>query len=401
MLYFFVHLFNGKKWAKSKTQFGENPATMSKMDVLYFGYKYYFKPPEQASLHNIEQHFIANKPKFNSQKDSVLSVSIGGDLMPYELINSKNCQHFWDELGEWFFESDIVTANLETPIDQNHKPSMVPEVMLNDMNFNGSEELFDVFKGKEFDILSIANNHMLDMGESGLNSTMDFLNEREIPFVGGAQKSDSESFRIIEKNGVKIGFLGFTYSMNQYLPIEGKEYLTNYLPLNEPNCNLSTVKTQCSLLKEKGADLLFIHLHHGNAYQKYPCDHSIELFHRLHNECGIDFIAGGHPHNPQPLEEYEFQCPYTGSIKKGFSVYSLGDFVAYDIFKWCMIPQMLKIKISRTESGFEISGIDQKVGFLELDSDYNLRLRHLHNPQLQSSELVESLREYSEYLKLE
>jgi hypothetical protein len=391
----------GKRWSRSKKQFGENPATMSKLDVLYFGYKYYFNPPQKASSLEIEEHFRQSKPSFPKNIDSELSLSLGGDLMPYELINPQTCKHLWDELGDWFFDADIVTANLETPIDRSRNPSLVPEVMLNDMNFNSSEEQFEVFRGSDFDILSLANNHMLDQGENGLLATMDYLDEKGVPFIGSSRSKSHASCRILERNGIKIGFMAFTYSMNQYLPINGKEHLTNFLPLNEENCDLRRIKEQCKSLKEDGADVLFIHLHYGNAYQKYPCDNSIELFHRLHDECGIDFIAGGHPHNPQPLESYPFVCPFTGLNKNGYAVYSLGDFIAYDIFKWCMIPQMLKVHFTRINGSVKVVNIEQKIGFLELSGSGELRLRELYNPNIIPSTLVEGLRDFTKKLKLE
>ena len=147
--------------------------------------------------------------------------------MPYECINKKQCAHLWDEAGDWFFDADIVTANLETPIVENKPASLVPEVMLKDMNFNGNKEQFDVFSGngkfKGYDILATANNHSLDMGEEGVHETLNFLNREGVESVGTSSNKVEKSYKIIEKNGIKVGFLSFTYSMNQYLPLANKE----------------------------------------------------------------------------------------------------------------------------------------------------------------------------------
>jgi len=61
----------------------------------------------------------------------------------------------------------------------------------------------------------------------------------------------------------------------------------------------------------------------------------------------IDVVLGGHPHNPQPLEYFLFIDPFTGIEKQSTIIYSMGDFVAYDIFKWCHLPLVVKMKIGK------------------------------------------------------
>lgn len=48
-------------------------------------------------------------------------------------------------------------------------------------------------------------------------------------------------------------------------------------------------------------------------------------------EYGIDVILGGALHVAQPMEKCEFKDPFTGEVKNGFIICSLGDFVAYHI----------------------------------------------------------------------
>jgi hypothetical protein len=85
--------------------------------------------------------------------------------------------------------------------------------------------------------------------------------------------------------------------------------------------------------------------HTGNAYQPMPSPHTIEIYHRVFSECGVDIILGSHPHNPQPMEKYDYICPFTKTNKSGFAIYSLGDFVAYDIFVWDRLVPLLKLDI--------------------------------------------------------
>lgn len=355
-----LEIFNRKKWIHPIPGFHEDPLEMSKADVLFLGYKYYHKKlenPEPGS--GTVEHFRSQDIRFGQtdkdQLQSEISISFGGDLMPYKLINKESAKYIWDETGDWFFNSDIVFANLETPVDLSRPASLVPEVMLNDMHFNCSEEMFKIFnaegKFKGFDVLSTANNHSMDMGEQGLLATIGYLKKKGIQYSGTAlNENDLNNFPIIEKKGIKTAFLSYTYSLNKFLAPEGKEWMVNHIKLNKAGTDISLLIKQVKLAREKGADLIVLSLHMGCAYQAWPSKHIIEMYHRIFIESGADVIIGGHPHNPQPMEIFKYQ-DLEGNHRCGFAVYSLGDFVAYDIYTWCHLPLMLKLFIQKNKAG--------------------------------------------------
>jgi len=353
-LAFVVHFFKRKSWEKA-IEFEENPRTMRLIDLLYFSYKYYFKPPQIPSHPGVLDHFektILVPTEFKSQ----LTISLGGDLMPYEMIKPANTHHLWDQVGSDFFGSDIVFANLETPFDNNQKQSFVPEVMLSNMLFNTDEQTFSIFNGngqfKGFDILSVANNHSLDMGEAGLLATLQNLKSKNILSIGAATSfEEAQQPVVIEKNGFKIGFIAYTYSLNQFEGPKDKPWLVNLLPLNLPNCDIGLIKQQTETCRKAGADLVLCSIHGGNAYQTYPNKTTVDLFESIFNTCGVDVIIGGHPHNLQPWRNYHFTDPYTGKNKTGFAIYSLADFIAYDIFTWCHLCAYVKLEIGRDLMG--------------------------------------------------
>ncbi|MSQ78397.1 MAG: CapA family protein [Flavobacteriaceae bacterium] len=355
-IYRFLGWLHWGKWKFPVRDFEEDPRSMGAHGVIYLGYKYYQNPHNTGSKgFDAETYFAEQDLDFHMPEGFVAINSItlhaGGDLMPYKLINANTAKHLWDEVGKDFFGADIVTANLETPIVTSKKQQAVPEMMLYHMYFNGSEEMFNIFNGNGnysgFDVLSVANNHSLDMGETGLADTLAFLDEKKIAHCGAAlTETDLHSFPILERNGIRTAFLSYTYSLNREINPKHKPWLTNHLPLNTPGCDLTLLKEQCRLAKERGAAFTAISLHCGNAYQAYPSSHIVDLFHRVFDECGPDIILGSHPHNIQPMETYTFADQSTGRQKKGFAIYSLGDFVAYDIFTWGHLPVYLKLKLS-------------------------------------------------------
>ncbi len=355
LLYGIVGLFTAKRWSSPPEGFEENPAYFGFSDVVYLGYKYYVQPPYRYEK-SLVAHFREQQLDFSLpsgfETEAEISLTAGGDLMPYARISKQNTRHLWDEAGEWFFGADIVTANLETPICPGKPASLVPEVMLSDMLFNGSEEMFGVFSGngayKGYDVLSTANNHSFDMGEEGVYDTIRFLESRGVAYSGTAVSPEARGhFPVIERKGIKTAFISYTYSLNRFELSEDKSWLVNHLRLNVPDPDLTAVARDVRAAYERGADFVVLFLHTGNAYQPYPSPHTMKIYRRLFEECGVDVILGSHPHNPQPMEKVEYTCPVKGITKAGFAIYSLADFVAYDIFVWDRLVPLLKFRIAK------------------------------------------------------
>lgn len=119
----------------------------------------------------MERYFKDQRINFTAAKniEHEITIHIGGDLLPYHLFNKKTCAHLRDDIGEYFFDADIVAANLETPVDLSKKPSLCPEVMFHNLHFNADNEIFSLFSHKKksaYDLLFTANNHAFDMGIS-------------------------------------------------------------------------------------------------------------------------------------------------------------------------------------------------------------------------------------------
>jgi hypothetical protein len=353
----------GKAWAQPPLFFHDDPRRYTTSDVLYFAYKYYFSAPEtDDSAGAVRQTLLENPPKIEKPLDFIeksrLTITAAGDLMPYEWIQKPFCQHLWDDIAPHFFDADIRFANLETPVDTRQAPTLVPEVMLNDMHFNASEEIFDIFVPPRyatadnqpcFDVLATANNHSLDGGETGLVATRAFLEKKNIAATGTARTPEERlNFPVLERNGIRVAFVAYTFSMNQFTNPPDKPWLVNHLEVNQPEIDLMPLKKDVFYAKQVlKADFVVLSLHYGNAYQAYPGAHIVANTQRIFAECGPDIILGGHPHNVQPMAQFGFVCPISRQAKKGFVLFSFGDFVAYDIFNWCHLSVYLKLEVSK------------------------------------------------------
>lgn len=211
------------------------------------------------------------------------------------------------EVAPYMQKRDLVFLNQETPIGGEALGlSGYP-------NFNSPLEAADLLKTFDADIVSNANNHTLDKKEEGILRTIDLFEEKNIEYVG-ANKSleDAERDRILEVNGIKVGFLGYTYGTNGMPVPEGKDYLVNLI-------DGSPINQDIEALDEK-VDLLIVSMHQGVEYEEYPREEHRQQMLEM-TERGADVVLGHHPHVLQPIEINE-----TSDGREAVIAYSLGNF---------------------------------------------------------------------------
>ena len=199
-------------------------------------------------------------------------------------------------------EADLAIANFEGSVNSNRKLSGFPL-------FNFPKETIYSLKNVGFDLLSTANNHALDTGLDGIAETINHINESGMKNFGTLAE-DGEKGIIVEKNGIKIGLISFTDTLNGMDSLmRGKEYSVNTFSQD--------VKGDIEKLKEK-SDIVIVYPHWGNEYQLVPNERQIFLKEML-QEAGADIILGSHPH---VLQRYEVEDK---NNKKYFTIFSMGN----------------------------------------------------------------------------
>jgi poly-gamma-glutamate synthesis protein (capsule biosynthesis protein) len=186
----------------------------------------------------------------------------------------------------------------------------------------------------------------------------------------------------VEKQGIRIAFLSYTYGLNGIPIPEGKEYLLNLVRLNRSSGDLSLIEEQVRIAKqEKRADIIVACLHWGQEFESYPTQQYIDRGHRL-LEMGIDIIVGNHAHGLQPAEQYPFTDPYTGQQKQGLILYALGDLLSWHPALNTRLGGLAKIRLQKGRVSGKpitiISGVEMKPTYLygairrEQCSDYRV-----------------------------
>jgi poly-gamma-glutamate capsule biosynthesis protein CapA/YwtB (metallophosphatase superfamily) len=352
-------LAGGKQYRYSRPVEG-NFNCLAPEEFDWWKYKYYIRQIEKAEKgKEIERYFQEQDLSFQNQdfkKEREFTLTAGGDLLPGSEITPQTTKHLWDDIKEFYFGADAVYANLETPFAASQQVGNAPKSGITDApKLNGTAEMFDRFVngGKGITFFSTANNHCLDAGESGLTETLDFLDSRGYPHVGTARTPEElDEIPIIEKNGIKIAFIAYTFSLNGKNPSAGKEYMVNYIRLNKPDADISLIRQHALSARQNGADIVIVCLHWSLEFESYPIENVIHMGHRVLNETGADVILGNHAHVIQPLEKYHFIDPFSGEEKDGLIAYSLGNLVSDFNTKNCRTSLLLKIIFAKgTQAG--------------------------------------------------
>jgi poly-gamma-glutamate synthesis protein (capsule biosynthesis protein) len=156
------------------------------------------------------------------------------------------------------------------------------------------------------------------------------LKENEIQYTGGGTDiSEAEQPKIIEKNGMKIGYLGFTDTGPTWM--EANSESAGVLLASDPNFN-SIIQNA-----SKQVDYLVVSFHFGEEYQTKHNDRQEYLAHRAIDD-GAKIVIGNHSHVIQDTEVY----------RNGFIAYSLGNLIFDQHFsKNTMQGMLLEVKLNK------------------------------------------------------
>lgn len=283
----------------------------------------------------------------DSKPDPItIHMSAFGDTMCH-LTNIKNAydaskkdydfSNVFKNVRNYLEDADITIGNLETTFAGSSRGyTGYP-------TFNAPEVLGQNLKDMGVDVLTTANNHCMDKGNSGLVSTLDYLDKYEISHTGTARsEEEQDSILIKDVNGIKIAFLSYTYGTNGITIPSDKPYSVNLI-------DKELIKKHIASAKEQNVDVICVSMHWGLEYKLKPNSTQTELADFLF-ENGVDIILGSHPHVLEPMEKRTITLE-DGTTKDGFVIYSLGNFVSGQIYANTKSTVILDIQITKNSDG--------------------------------------------------
>ena len=265
-----------------------------------------------------------------------LSLLITGDFYITPHYTNKNV--FAKDVIECFKSSDFNVVNLESPVVENNDELKIKKT---GPCIRTNTEVKKQLNELNIDAVTLANNHILDYGVNGLESTFQFCNDNKLKTVGaGDNLIEAAKPLIFVKYGIKIGIVNFCESEWSI----AEENIAGANPLDI----IDNLK-QSELLKND-VDYVIVVIHGGHEYYNLPSPNTQKMY-RFFAEKGAHIIVGHHSHCVSGYETY-----------KGVPIfYGLGNFIftlnsKYDDWYTGLI---LELKINKDELTWDLIPVKQ------------------------------------------
>jgi len=222
-----------------------------------------------------------------------------------DIVNLTAKEDFIDDnLKDIIKNSDIAICNFEAPIETENMEAIKKA----GPHIYQSKESIKYLSDAGFNMASLANNHIYDYGQEALENTLLVLNKHGVNFIGGGKDfEDAYATKIINKNGIKIGFLAV--AENEFGCLHEEQNRGGYAWIFHP-----LIEDNIRALKSE-VNFVVLISHAGVENVEFPIKEWRDRYRRL-CDVGIDVIIGHHPHVPQGYEKH----------KNSLIFYSLGNF---------------------------------------------------------------------------
>ena len=257
--------------------------------------------------------------------------------------NGYNFDTYYDGTREYSENADLAYINMETICngDEHYELSSYPL-------FNGPKEVIDAVYNAGFDWWSISSNHSLDTGVNGLLEQLNTIHEKypDIITTGSHTSLEDKNTPIVKEiNGIKVGFLGYTYGLNGLIVPEDKEWLVSMIDKDQIKIDMEALS--------KVSDIQMVAMHWGVEYSTSISEEQKDLTKYL-NELGAEVIIGTHPHVIEPAEIYH------GENQDTLVYYSLGNYTSAQDAAPRMVGGMASFTVNYDPNTFETSFTDVK-----------------------------------------
>ena len=209
--------------------------------------------------------------------------------------------------------------------------------------FGSPTAVGDALAGAGFDVVTQATNHCLDKGETGILDTIQFWREKhpEITMLGiHDSQEDADTIRVVEKNGIRIAMLNYTYGLNYNAPPYA--YMVDLLHGRD------AIASTIARAREQ-ADFVVVFAHWGEEGIFEPTDQQKDWAQFFANQ-GVDLVIGAHPHVLQPL------VTLTGSDGHEMPVfYSLGNFLSHQVEPQNMLGGLASVTFEKDADGTRVT----------------------------------------------
>jgi poly-gamma-glutamate synthesis protein (capsule biosynthesis protein) len=195
--------------------------------------------------------------------------------------------------------ADLTVGNLESTLSTRGEPTQGGD------SFGGSPALLGPLRAAGFDALSLANNHAGDFGEQALMDTVGTLaSSPVVPFGAGKNAAAASRPAVIERGGVRFGFVGFNAigETQRAGPTTPGAFSLRMPPRTGPLVQADLDRVLGAVRRTaRRADVVVVLPHWGTQYTHLPEPVQRRVGRDL-VRAGADLVVGGHPHWVQGVD---------------------------------------------------------------------------------------------------
>lgn len=269
-------------------------------------------------------HFGELRPTIPPLVPSDPTLSFTGDVMRFH----GGWDTFADDVADRL--DGLRVGNLETPVSPLHPTDTTSLAEAYGIYaFNSPVSLLD---GLPLDVVQLNNNHSLDVGDAGLEATVEQVAAAGLTGIGV-----DGNLALAPVDGLVVALLSYTWGLNVHDPTAHELHVVPFGHLDAP-VPLDRVERDIAAARAAGATHVVLLLHWGFEYEYYPDPHFLQLGREL-VALGADVVVGSGPHAVEPAEicavNRSLAVPRTGrcSVRSVDGVprtaailYSLGNF---------------------------------------------------------------------------
>jgi poly-gamma-glutamate capsule biosynthesis protein CapA/YwtB (metallophosphatase superfamily) len=211
--------------------------------------------------------------------------------------------------------ADLGICHLETPLSPDGRGLSGYPV------FNVPGELATAIAGAGYDTCSVASNHALDRGDTGVTATLEVLDAAGVGHAGTARTPEEAAAAVSSPrrvNGVAVAHLSYTYGLNGLEAPRDQPWLVNLIDADR-------ILADARAAKAAGARFVVVSMHWGSEYQSDPSPEQRAVAAQLLSSPEVDLILGHHVHVVQPVEK----------IGEKYVVYGMGNFLSNQTARCC------------------------------------------------------------------
>jgi len=242
----------------------------------------------------------------------MVTLAFTGDVMLGRLVNERlktmRPEEVWGDVLPHLMRADLRIINLECALTNHRQPWIRTEKMF---HFSAAPEAVRVLQAAHIDACTLANNHILDYEEQGLNDTLRILDATGIGHAGaGINAEQAAAAAMIEATlseatgavSCHVALLSFTDNEPGFAA--GVEQPgTNYLEISLRDSAMKRIAESIAQARAQGANLVVFSNHWGANFVERPGP-EFRSFARRVIELGADIYHGHSAHICQGIEIY-------------------------------------------------------------------------------------------------